>query len=678
MDAMQRVLVPVFLRRSITAILLTGACALLAAPAFAGPLDAAHRFEKIGGGVENATAVLPVPGEMRALILQRTGEMRLVCGDGLVDRPLGTVPVRTDCGEKGLLSGAWLPGSDYRSLFVTYVAQATGFFTVGRIDFDEELRPSEVQVVWQATFPASCDNLGGGIAFHADGTVLVGTGDNGNPAGAGQITSPVGKILRFTIEGFPPSAPLEPNPFGAAPTYSMGCRNPVRLMADSETGDVWFLDLGPGDNDELNLVQRQINYGWNASMLMGFLELEGDPFHVWSPAVGPTGLNPYRGDNFKADLNVMVSASDGIISEVVPNLADNLGSVETLLFIPDPDQPQVIKDLTVLPDGMIYVIGEDGSLWRLMNSLGETHEPANASSVAPLLITRSGPDELTFATEHSAGATGYGLYTGDLMLLASQGYTHGTDQDGDGEPNETDDIRTADASAGDAWARFVAPMSGLRPDRAPESPGPDGRTGSYYLLSGDNSRLQTGVGLDSYRLARPGGNISKTCLDCGGAAEGGAEGNCRIPFELPTVIEGVGNLVPGGMNFSEDYDCKVIQLSISAEWCGPCRFLASTAEEVYQTHRDEGFTIVDVIFEDSTGAPADLATIERWAGDFGLTHPVAQDEARSVWRAYDQVGAIPQTWIISCTGMIVDHIVGADPAGIEASIEAELALGRCD
>ena len=32
----------------------------------------------------------------------------------------------------------------------------------------------------QATFPAACDNLGGGIAFHADGTVLVGTGDNGN------------------------------------------------------------------------------------------------------------------------------------------------------------------------------------------------------------------------------------------------------------------------------------------------------------------------------------------------------------------------------------------------------------------------------------------------------------------------------------------------------------------
>jgi glucose/arabinose dehydrogenase len=644
----------------------------------AGPLDPAHRFERIGSGVEDTAAVLPMPGEMRALVLVRTGELRLVCGDGLIDTPLATVDVRSECPEKGLLSGVWAPDQAGRELYLTYVSGATGFFTVGKLTFDERLVPSDVEVIWQAVSPAPCDNLGGGIAFAADGTLLVGTGDFGNPAGAGQLTAPVGKILRFTAEGLPPQAPLEPNPFGASPTYAMGCRNPVRLSADSETGEVWFLDLGPGDNDEINLVDVQTNYGWNATMMMGRFELPGDPHHVWSPAVGPTGFNLYRGGNFKNAGRLMVSAADGLISEISVDVLTQANSSEQILFTPDLDGPQSFKDLAVLPDGMLYVVDDGGDLWRLVNAPATPSEPSSRSSIVPMLATRLPSGDIEIAGERSAGLTQFGVYVGDLMLLAQEGYNHGVDQDGDGVPEETLDFRLADLNEGDAWSRFQVGVDELAPDRAPVTEGADGRTGIYFLLSGDSSKLETGVGFDSAWNQRPGGVIPHTCRDCGGLPLGNDAGECSDPFSLDTyAIAGAGNVL-GATEFPLDWDCDVIQLSISAEWCGPCRSLAAQAESVYQANKDRGFTIVDVLFENTAGQADDPGVVDRWAADFGLTHPVIHDDNRRVWNQWRVNGSIPQTWIIGCDGVVTDWILGANPGAIEAAIERELDLDKCN
>ena len=678
MDTTQGTQAPRTLRRASLAVITFGLGALLSASVFAGPVNPAHRFESIGQGVENTSAILAMPGSMRALVLLRTGEMHLVCGDGLVNEPVGTIDVAGGCPEKGLLGGVWAPDKVGEELYITYVSEATGNFTVGRVTFGEGFQPGPVETVYQALTPAPCDNLGGGIAFHPDGTLLVGTGDFGNPAGAGLITAPVGKVLRFTTDGLPPQSPLELNPFGASPTYAMGCRNPVRLMTDSETGVVWFLDQGPGDNDELNRVGAFVNYGWNGTMTMGRTGTPGDPFHVWSPGVGPAGLNVYRGDNFKNVGHMMVAASDGFMSDIRINQSDAADSWETILYAPEATGPQAFKDLTVLPDGMIYVVDELGNLWRLVNGPGTTIEPSSRSSIVPTLATRMPSGDFSIAGERSAGMNNFGLYVGDLMTLAAGGYNHGVDLNGDGLENETADMRPVDFAEDDAWSRFDVGVDELTPDRGAAQPGADGRVGIYFLLSGDSTAIETGVGFDSIGGERPGGLISKTCIDCAGAPFGNQEGNCSTTWELDTYgIAGAGNVL-GPVEFTKTWDCDVVLLSISAEWCGPCRFLASSAEALYQAHVDRGFTIVDVLFENTAGDPTDAGVVDRWAADFGLTHPVIHDDNYLVWDTMRNGGSIPQSFVVNCKGLITDWILGADPGGIETAVERQLDLGLCD
>jgi thiol-disulfide isomerase/thioredoxin len=76
---------------------------------------------------------------------------------------------------------------------------------------------------------------------------------------------------------------------------------------------------------------------------------------------------------------------------------------------------------------------------------------------------------------------------------------------------------------------------------------------------------------------------------------------------------------------------NVILIEMGAEWCGPCREAAATAESEYQIRRAQGFVTIQLLLDGIEGGePLPM----RWADDFNLTLPIIPDHQQAVSQHY--------------------------------------------
>jgi glucose/arabinose dehydrogenase/nitrite reductase/ring-hydroxylating ferredoxin subunit len=107
--------------------------------------------------------------------------------------------------------------------------------------------------------PAGILHNGGILAFGADKTLYIGTGvDNPVREQAQDINRFNGKVLRINRDG---SIPHD-NPYPNSPVYSYGHRNIFGIAVHPKTDKVYVCDVGPSENDEINIIEKGGNYGW--------------------------------------------------------------------------------------------------------------------------------------------------------------------------------------------------------------------------------------------------------------------------------------------------------------------------------------------------------------------------------------------------------------------------------
>ncbi len=180
--------------------------------------------------------------------------------------------VSSRASEEGLLGIALSPHND-RHLYLYYSAANPRRSVVSRFNYNLEIAPESELVILQVEQPYANHN-GGQIAFGPDGYLYIGLGDGGaagDPQGNGQDTTTLlGSILRIDVSESTAAQPyaIPPdNPFadggGRPEIWAYGLRNPWRFSFDRETGDLWTGDVGQNEWEEIDIIERGGNYGWN-------------------------------------------------------------------------------------------------------------------------------------------------------------------------------------------------------------------------------------------------------------------------------------------------------------------------------------------------------------------------------------------------------------------------------
>ncbi|PIQ28617.1 glucose dehydrogenase [bacterium (Candidatus Blackallbacteria) CG17_big_fil_post_rev_8_21_14_2_50_48_46] len=178
-------------------------------------------------------------------------------------------------GEKGLLSMAFAP--DYLRHGRFFLNYTTGTPLKTRIS-EWRANPQKQTIIQGSErvlleIPQPYQNHNGGqIAFGKDGMLYIGMGDGGSandPHGNGQNpNSLLGKILRIDVSKGPGYRIPTDNPFQRQAGYrpeiwAYGLRNPWRFSFDRQTGELYLGDVGQNRFEEIDLVEKGQNYGWN-------------------------------------------------------------------------------------------------------------------------------------------------------------------------------------------------------------------------------------------------------------------------------------------------------------------------------------------------------------------------------------------------------------------------------
>jgi glucose/arabinose dehydrogenase len=218
-------------------------------------------------------------GSKRVFIVEQRGAIQIMEHGQLGAISFLDIRDRVDSGdEKGLLGIAFHPHYRENGLFyVDYTTQAHGLYTIVsefRRRTATEADAASERVLLKIAQPFDNHN-GGQLAFGPDGYVYIGMGDGGagnDPHGNGQRTDTLlGKVLRIDVNkrgterayGIPADNPFVGKAGARAEIWAYGLRNPWRFSFDAVTGRLYLADVGQDAEEEIDIITRGGNYGWN-------------------------------------------------------------------------------------------------------------------------------------------------------------------------------------------------------------------------------------------------------------------------------------------------------------------------------------------------------------------------------------------------------------------------------
>jgi aldose sugar dehydrogenase len=383
-------------------------------------LDSHLKVEQVVGGLDTPTTMAFL-GPNDILVLEKDkGTVQRIVNGKLLGQPLLDVNVATSV-ERGMC-GIVISKHDsktYVFLYYTEISGNDGEDRQGKEPMGNRLYRYElvdnklINPTLLLDLPATPGprHNGGAIIIGPDNNLYVPIGDvDGSFRGpssqtitqnyqSGKDADGRSGILRITQDGQPVGEGILGNDIPLRLYYAYGVRNSFGLGFDPVSGKLWDTENGPGNSDEINLVEPGFNSGWQEVMGLaknekGFdeanlVDFNGkghyrDPELIWLNTAGPTALlfmnssklgSQYLNSMFVSDVHNgriyhFELTSDRAHLNLPPQLAGKIiknpraSGLDKIIFGEDFGG---ITDLKIGPDGYLYVVSIGlGKIFRIV------------------------------------------------------------------------------------------------------------------------------------------------------------------------------------------------------------------------------------------------------------------------------------------------------------------------
>lgn len=215
-------------------------------------------------------------------LTERTGSIVRI-GNGTVERQRVELAKRlSSAAEAGLLGFVLAPDFGESNRAYAYYTYQEGSGPLNRIvtlRLEGEVWKEESVLVDR--IPSGRVHHGGRLKIGPDGKLYATTGDAAEANLAQDLHALSGKILRLNPDGSIPGD----NPFPDSYIYTYGHRNPQGL-AWAPDGTMYASEHGNRANDEINVIEAGLNYGWPV------IEGPGSGKAMSRPCLPPGGTPP--------------------------------------------------------------------------------------------------------------------------------------------------------------------------------------------------------------------------------------------------------------------------------------------------------------------------------------------------------------------------------------------------
>jgi aldose sugar dehydrogenase len=188
--------------------------------------------------------------------------------------------------------------------------------------------------------------------------------------------------------------------------YASGMRNAMGLYRDL-TGVIWATESGPQGGDELNIVERGMNFGWPLesfgidygtqpwplSEAQGRHDEFDPPVIAWLPSIVPTNLVRLEGpatafDLWRGDL-VLGTLRDQSLRRLRPGTDGRILTDERIFL------GERIRDLLRLDDGTLVLLTDGTGHLMFLGDGGPVYEPVDDPEVMARIVDLEGYGALT-------------------------------------------------------------------------------------------------------------------------------------------------------------------------------------------------------------------------------------------------------------------------------------------